>query len=561
MPRPSAIAILLLVLAGLVHISVAWQIVEFCPDPYLREDADEYIVLEGRGPLDGLFVSDGEGSFHLPAGAWKEGRVTIAREGRAFFEIHRKYPDYELFDTSKDVPDAIAAGRFQMANNADELMLYQGSSLIQRVSWPYDVRAREGQVHYLENGSWDPRPLFLGQTRLQPITVREVEVLAFVSPDSSAEAFSLAAGGAEEEILVNVYLFTNPQLAEELARAAERGVHVRVLLDGSPVGGLPPESAMIACLLNRSGIAVMQMKSPSDARKRYRFDHAKYMVIDRRMLLVTSENLDSNGFPAAGERGNRGWGAVVFSRELAEYFADLFYQDASGRDIAPAVLDCRTPPRSSDVPYHPEFPVRTFSGANITAIVSPDTSSLVLDLLQSATSTIEIEQAYISNWSEGRPNPYLEAAVDAARRGVRVRILLDSYWFNLEGAEDNDEMVAYLKRIAAAEAIPLEARLVSLEGSGVEKIHNKGVIVDGRYTLVSSINWNENSPLYNREAGIIIESPEVARYFIEVFEDDWRASDVRPATGKTDMLKNWVALAIVILLLTLAIVKRRRRWR
>lgn len=82
-------------------------------------------------------------------------------------------------------------------------------------------------------------------------------------------------------------------------------------------------------------------------------------------------------------------------------------------------------------------------------------------------------------------------------------------------------MVALINRIAASDNLPLEARCADLEASGLEKIHNKGVIVDDRAVLVSSINWNTNSPGFNREAGVIIEQPVVARYFRTVFDADW----------------------------------------
>ena len=75
-----------------------------------------------------------------------------------------------------------------------------------------------------------------------------------------------------------------------------------------------------------------------------------------------------------------------------------------------------------------------------------------------------------------------------------MQVLLDSFWFNIEGDADNDEMVDLINRIAAAEGLPLAARLADLEGNNLAKIHNKGVIVDGRAVLVSSINWNANSP-------------------------------------------------------------------
>ena len=62
----------------------AVQIVEFCPDPYLAGDMDEYIVLSGSGNLDGVLVSDGEGGFRFPQGSTIEGQITIARSGLAF---------------------------------------------------------------------------------------------------------------------------------------------------------------------------------------------------------------------------------------------------------------------------------------------------------------------------------------------------------------------------------------------------------------------------------------------------------------------------------------------
>lgn len=63
---------------------------------------------------------------------------------------------------------------------------------------------------------------------------------------------------------------------------------------------------------------------------------------------------------------------------------------------------------------------------------------------------------------------------------------------------------------------------------GLAKLHNKGVIVDGELTLVSSINWGQGAVFRNREAGVIIHSPEVADYFTRVFLRDWDLLE-RPA--------------------------------
>jgi phosphatidylserine/phosphatidylglycerophosphate/cardiolipin synthase-like enzyme len=109
-------------------------------------------------------------------------------------------------------------------------------------------------------------------------------------------------------------------------------------------------------------------------------------------------------------------------------------------------------------------------------------------------------------------------------------------------------MVALINRVSAYEHLPLEARCADLSSNDIEKIHNKGVIVDDQHVLVSSINWNSNSPNFNREAGVIVDHPGVARYFLEVFEDDWNASVTSPEI-KTDYLKIAAVTSVLVILL------------
>jgi hypothetical protein len=52
-------------------------------------------------------------------------------------------------------------------------------------------------------------------------------------------------------------------------------------------------------------------------------------------------------------------------------------------------------------------------------------------------------------------------------------------------------------------------------------VHNKGIVRDGTQVLVSSQNWSGDGFLRNRDAGLIIEDTEVARYFGDIFEEDW----------------------------------------
>jgi cardiolipin synthase A/B len=531
----------------------AVAITEFCPDTYLKDDPDEYVVLSGTGSLDGILVSDGEGGFRFPPGSRIDGRTTVAYNGMAYARVHGGLPDFEFNNYSPDVPDVIPAGLFRLANAGDELMLYDHDNQLQKVSWPANVKPREGQVHFLDNGAWDPRVLMLGQSRIAPVNFSGVSGVCFVSPDCSFELYENCIDMAKHEILLNVYEFSSPGMADALINARKRGVNVTVLIEGGPVGGISPEGKTICDLLVRNNILVYQMGTAGDSHAPYRYDHAKYIVVDSLYLFITSENFKGNGFPVQGKSGNRGWGVCLIDPGVATYFREVFLTDLNGKGISPTSGKNVKLEPGGTVPHTREFSPLRFEGAKVTPVLSPDTSYLISDLLRSATSEIDIEQAYISNESGCVPNRYLAEAINASHRGVRVRVLLDSYWFNTEGEDDNDEMMAYINQVAASEHLPLEARCAELERNELEKIHNKGVVVDGKKVLVSSINWNYNSPTFNREAGVIIEQPEAARYYGAVFEDDWGLSTTsgRDQDITTGYQKVGIAVMVVALLLIL----------
>ena len=549
--------VIIIILSCAMHAEAAVQIVEFCPDPHLYDDADEYLVLSGTGSLDGITISDGKEGFRFPPGTKINGLLTIARSGTAFEQSHGKCPDFEWLDYSPLVPNVINGDPLRMANSKDALMLYENGILVQKIAWPYDVKLREGQIHYLQNGVWDPRPLMIGQSRTFPAVFRNVSVTTFVSPDSSSDIFSYAVNRAEDEVLLNVYEFSSPLMADTLISAQARDVDIKIVVEGGPVGGIGPEGKEVIRRLTDKGIPVSMMVSRKGEPAPYRYNHAKYAVFDRRAILLTSENFKYSGFPPPGMTGNRGWGVYLEDPGLAEYFSTIYMTDYSGKSITSYNGSAGNPEFAPLEKHKLEFPPGYFAGATVQPVIAPDTSSQINEMINSADRSIEIEQAYITNETPTSLNPYLSAAINASRRGVHVRVLLDSYWYNTEEEKDNDEMVALINHIGASESIPLEARCADLASNEIDKIHNKGVIVDDQYVLVSSINWNSNSPNFNREAGVIIDHPGVARYFLDVFEDDWNPAVKSPGI-KTDYLKIAVVVVVLVLLVLLYYIRQEK---
>jgi len=566
-PLPPVFSLILFLFAVSLLCSApataAFTISEVCPDTWYKGEGDEYLVITGTGSLTGLSITDGEGSARFPDGDRADGTVVVAQRADAYCTVHGEYPAYEWYDSTPAVPDLIRTGTLKLGNKGDEVILLKGSTELCRVTWPEDVVCREGQVHYQEDGVWDPRPLMIGQSRFAPATFTGVSGTVFAAPDVSREVLEEAIAIAETELLINVYEFADPGIAEDITATLDDGVTVTVLLEGGPVGGISAEEKGVAATLRERGAAVYTMETTDDAHARYRYDHAKYLIADRKAVLVVSENFKESGFPEQGETGNRGWGVLITDPAVADYFAEVFIADCSGGDCVPFAPSGILPDETPGDAYHPEFGTQPFSGATVTPVLAPDTAFLIPGMIDGAAHSVDIQQAYISNWTKNTPNPYLEAAVDAARRGVTVRILLDSYWFNTEGENDNDEMAARINAVAETEGLPLEARLARLGPGYPEKVHNKGVIVDGDTVLISSVNWNENSPSFNREAGVIIENPEAGTYFSAVFATDWddagALADDDGDNGRDTRLRQEVAAGIVGLFCIGYIIRRCRR--
>ncbi|WP_440949739.1 phospholipase D-like domain-containing protein [Methanosphaerula subterraneus] len=558
--RRWALVVLTLLLCLLVSSVAAFQIVEFCPDTYTKNEPDEYLVLAGAGPLADLVISDSVGSLRFPSGAVLDSSAVIARNGTAYRQTFGVSPDFEMYDSSPAIRDMVRKGDLRLGNEHDQVVLTDHGTVVQTITWPGDVDPKQGQVHIYADGAWDRRMLLIGQSRLPPATFQNVTLTAFVSPDSSAGVFYDAVNGARRSIDLNVYELTDPAIGAALIAAAGRGVSVRVLLEGGPVGGISPAEKGVVRSLQEHQIPVMLLGGVSGVHARYRYDHAKYLVIDDSAVLVTSENFKPGGFPEEGTSGNRGWGALVHDPRVAAYFAGVFSLDWTGVDIAPAPTGQGGAGEEASGTFQVRSPATTFSDTTVTPVLAPDTSSLITDLIAGATRSVRIEQAYIKNTSAGTLNPFLEAAIADARRGVSVQVILDSAWFNVDDLKDNDEMVAYINQVAVAEHLPLEARLADLTAQDLVKIHNKGVIVDDRRVLVSSINWNTVSPNENREAGLIIDSSEVGAYYAAVFATDWdaRSGSSEGKAGRTgfDPLKGGIA-AVVLVVIALAVRRRR----
>ena len=385
------------------------------------------------------------------------------------------------------------------------------------------------------------------------------EITTFTSPDSSFAGFNAFTDTVDSTLYLSVYELSSPDVAAEILELLGEGKEISIIVDKSPVGGFPDNEKAILSILQVNGATVYL------AGDEYRFHHGKYAVADNETLFIATENLGPTGFPLTGSKGNRGWGAVIEDPDLSEYFTRLFFTDrAMAQKFEADEFDLK--PSAAGEVFTTVFRLTRFEGGfEVTPVVAPDNAvPRILSLLDSANETIYIEQFYIYKyWGkpktgsvEKNPNLFLEAAIDAARRGVTVRILMDSTWYNIErdDPKSNYNTASYVNDVARREGLDLEARLVDTGRIDVKKVHAKGVVVDENLVLISSVNWNENSPRNNREVGVIIEGAP-AEYFASVFLYDWGVPAGDADTGGTSKIFYIVFTGAVI---SIFVVRRRR---
>jgi len=523
-------------------------------------------------------LTDGEGVAFFPKGTEiAPGQtITVAQNSTNYHAALLEYPDYEYLDICP-VAGEMGFVNYEptMSNDGDELFLLNcfgtpidcfvwGNSDYAGAGWDSEPAEdlKQGRIAKRAcNGTYADtntsadwlslRPYVIGQSDFQPQTFQtDGPIRLFSSPDSSFKVICDELDNATESVDLNLYEFTNTQLADGLLAAILRGVQVRLFLEGYPVSGMNDTQLFIAREIAEAGGEVrIQTNDPgNDIHARYDFDHAKYAVVDNQTLIIMSENWGWTGVPPSGQWGNRGWGAAIHDTSTAQFFADVFQEDwnplradsvafnsehedwNSGHDWSRNGTECT----------HHFSSVTIDSPSDIIPVLSPDTSlsnRTIFWMLESAQETVMVQQFYAyKHWGdrdsgspEETPNQYLEAVIDAARRGCQVRVLLDSTYYNMEETDpiDNDDTVEYLNTIAVDEGLNMEAKLVNLSEHDYAKIHNKGMIVDDA-VLISSINWNLNSVTENREAGIIIKNQEAADFFTGIFEYDWMDDTTPP---------------------------------
>ncbi len=158
-----------------------------------------------------------------------------------------------------------------------------------------------------------------------------------------------------------------------------------------------------------------------------------------------------------------------------------------------------------------------------------DTGWVWLDLIENAQSTIDIEAYYLG--SADPPwildNIY-DAIVEAANRGVSVRVLTDSSMIG-------EEMVGELSQHENIEILPWD---------GGEVLHSKYMIVDGGVVSVGSTNVSYPAMAVrgtgNRELNLTLGGEEIVETYTYIFEVGWTEAGGESTGAEYSWEENWL---------------------
>jgi cardiolipin synthase len=346
----------------------------------------------------------------------------------------------------------------------------------------------------------DPRyPAYVGSLVGAPV-VRGDRIDVLRNGDGAFPPMLAAIEEARERIAFESFIFEKgvvaDQFADAMVRAAQRGVQVRIVLDGFGASGLDE----VEQRLTDGGVQILWFNGvrPWTLEEANYRTHRKVLVVDGRVGFTGGMGIADHWQGDAQDEDH--WRDTQFRIEGPSVRAleASFYENwlESGGREAP-VLD--EPP-----------PVMDRTARSIVIWSNPtggasNVKLLYLLAIAAATRTLDIQSPYVVLDESTR------AALDAARaRGVRVRLLT-------EGDRTDARPVKDASRHAYQALLDTGWAIHEYEPT---MMHVKVLVVDGTWSVIGSANLDNRSLELNDELTLAVAEPALAAELTRDFERD-----------------------------------------
>ena len=338
----------------------------------------------------------------------------------------------------------------------------------------------------------------------------DVELL--INGDKIFPAFLQTIEQARRTVSLVTYVYWRGEIAHEVARLlcakARGGVEVNVLLDW--VGTAKMDGALLDQMRD-AGVCVAKFRPlrPYAIRRLNNRTHRKLLIADGRVgmtggLGIAEEWTGDAQDPAHWRDTHvRVRGPVV--RHLQGAFAENWLEATGDALVGDGYLPALEPLSAGG----PMQLVRSRAGVGDTNV-----EALYFLAIESAQRRLDLTAAYFS------PRPaFLQALCDAADRGVAVRVLVP-------GPHIDKEFVRVAGRGAYETLLDCGIEVFEYQPT---MLHAKTLCIDGAWSSVGSVNFDNRSFQLHDEATLCVQSERFAADLTAQFERDLDVSEaIRP---------------------------------
>ena len=338
------------------------------------------------------------------------------------------------------------------------------------------------------------------------------DVELFVNGDRIFPVFLDTIRAARRSVNLLTYVYWEGGIAHDVAgllcERARDGIEVNVLLDW--VGSLRMDQTLIE-QMREAGVCVARFRPPKPyaVRRLNNRTHRKLLIVDGRIGMTGGVGIAEEWTGDAQDPDHwrdthvRVRGPVV--RGLQGAFSENWLE-ATGDAL---VGDDWLPPLEPVDGGGAMQLVRSRAGVGDTNV-----EALYYLAIASARDSLDLTAAYFA------PRPaFLEALCDAAERGVRVRLLVP-------GPHIDKEFVRAAGRRSYERLLACGARIFEYQPT---MLHTKTMVIDGAWSSVGSVNFDNRSFQLHDEATLGVRSERFAQELTAQFERDLQvAEEIRP---------------------------------
>jgi cardiolipin synthase len=332
--------------------------------------------------------------------------------------------------------------------------------------------------------------------------------------EDTFRAMFQAIRAARKHVNLEFYIFEDVQidgasLRDLLIKKQHQGVEVNIIYDS--VGSIATPREFFTSLTD-AGISMVEFNpiNPLVARTGYSLndrDHRKILIVDGRTAIVGGINL-SKEYETTKLRalaGSNG-GAESYWRDT-----DLIIEGPAVAEIQRLFLDHWGEQKGPPIAVPDAYPTVANRGNDVIRILGsqgndavPRYYATLLSAMRAAEKNIWITAAYFVPTERE-----IEALIDAANRGVDVRLLLPG--------KSDSAMTLGVGRSHYSELLKAGVNIFEMQDA---ILHSKTATIDGVWSSIGSSNFDHRSVLFNDEIDAIVLGRDTASQVEKMFLAD-----------------------------------------